>query len=133
MKILLVEDNPGDIRLIVETISEGRLPLSVNVARDGEEAVKMITAGAFEPDIIMLDLELPRKSGLEVLEALRANEKTKLTPVIVLSSSESEADITRAYELHANCYVTKPINLDSFVVTINSINNFWLTTARRAK
>ena len=133
MKILLVEDNPGDIRLIVETISEGRLPLSVNVARDGEEAVKMITAGAFEPDIIMLDLELPRKSGLEVLEALRANEKTKLTPVIVLSSSESEADITRAYELHANCYVTKPINLDSFVVTINSINNFSLTTARRAK
>jgi len=133
VKILLVEDNPGDIRLIVETISEGRLPLSVNVARDGEEAVKMITAGAFEPDIIMLDLELPRKSGLEVLEALRANEKTKLTPVIVLSSSESEADITRAYELHANCYVTKPINLDSFVVTINSINNFWLTTARRAK
>ena len=137
LEILLVEDNPGDTRLIVETISQGKIRHNITAAKDGDEAVRIISGGGKErhymPDLILLDLKLPKKSGLEVLEMIRKNPATELTPVVVLSSSEFEGDIKKAYELRANCYVTKPISLDSFVVTINSINNFWLTTARRAK
>ena len=133
VQIMLVEDNPGDIRLIVETLSEGKIPYKITVAKDGEEALNMLAAGGYNPEIILLDLKLPRKSGLEVLAGVRKNPKTKNTPVIVLSSSDSENDIAKAYELQANCYVTKPIDLDKFIVTINAINDFWLTIVRLAR
>lgn len=133
VSVLLVEDNPGDIRLIVETLTEGRLPYRINVAKDGEEALEMISSEKAPPDLILLDLKLPKKSGFEVLQGVRGNESTKKTPVIVLSSSESEADIAKAYELQANCYVAKPIDLDKFMVIINAINEFWLTIVRLAR
>lgn len=133
VKIMLVEDNPGDIRLIVETLAEGKIPYSITVAKDGEEALNMLLNKGFCPEIILLDLKLPKKNGLEVLSGIRKNQATKNTPVIVLSSSDSEGDITKAYELLANCYVTKPIDLDRFIVTINAINDFWLTIVRLAK
>ena len=133
VQIMLVEDNPGDIRLIVETLSEGKLPYKITVAKDGEEALNMLEHGGFCPEIILLDLKLPGKSGLEVLAGVRKNPATKKTPVIVLSSSDSEGDIAKAYELQANCYVTKPIDLDKFIVTINAINDFWLTIVRLAR
>jgi chemotaxis family two-component system response regulator Rcp1 len=133
VEILLVEDNPGDIRLIVETMSEGRLPHRITIAKDGEEALNMLGRQDFCPELILLDLKLPKKSGLEVLACVRKNEATKKTPVVVLSSSDSAEDISRAYDLQANCYVTKPIDLDKFIVTINAINEFWLTIVRLAK
>jgi two-component system, chemotaxis family, response regulator Rcp1 len=133
VQIMLVEDNPGDIRLIVETLSEGKIPYKITVAKDGEEALNMLEKKGFCPEMILLDLKLPKKSGLEVLAGVRGNPATKNTPVIVLSSSDSEGDITKAYELQANCYVTKPIDLDKFIVTINSINDFWLTIVRLAR
>jgi chemotaxis family two-component system response regulator Rcp1 len=135
--ILLVEDNPGDIRLILETLSEGSVPYKITVAKDGEEAVNLVCGSngkeGCTPEIIIMDLKLPKKGGFEVLDEIRKNKETSLTPVIVLSSSDSENDIIRSYELRANCYITKPIDLDKFVVTINSINQFWLTIVRRAR
>jgi CheY-like chemotaxis protein len=133
LEVFIVEDNPGDIRLIVETLTEGSMPHNITIAKDGDEALDKLLAGTYNPDLILLDLKLPKKSGLEVLEGLRKNESTKKTPVIILSSSESESDISKAYELQANCYVTKPIDLDKFIVTINAINEFWLTIVRLSK
>lgn len=134
VEILLVEDNPGDIRLIVETLKEGRLVHKISVARDGEEALRMLAEGSgVNPEIILLDLKIPKKNGLEVLAELRKKPHLKDTPVIVLTSSESEKDIAEAYEKLANCYVTKPIDLDKFIVTINSIENYWVTVVKAAQ
>ncbi len=138
LNILLVEDNPGDVRLIVETLKEGKKEYNINIAKDGEEALNYLMkkgdfAGVSKPDIIMLDLKLPKKGGLEVLKEIKNNDDLKSIPVIVLTSSASEDDITSAYANHANCYITKPIDLDRFVVTIQSIEDFWFTIIQKSK
>jgi CheY-like chemotaxis protein len=137
IEVLLVEDNPGDIRLIVETLKEGRRPHNISIVKDGEEAISFLKKlGAYKnvpsPDFILLDLKLPRKDGIEVLKEVKGDEKLKLIPVIVLTSSSSENDIIEAYSNNANCYVTKPIDLDRFIVTIHSIEDFWFTIIKTA-
>lgn len=138
LEILLVEDNPGDIRLIVETLKEGRKDYNINVAKDGEEAVNYLLKrdnhkSAITPDIILLDLKLPRKDGIEVLKEIKGDESLKSIPVIILTSSNADDDIANAYKNHANCYITKPIDLDKFVVTIQSIEDFWFTIIKTSK
>lgn len=138
LEILLVEDNPGDIRLIVETLKEGRKDYNINVVKDGEEAVNYLLKrdnhkSATTPDIILLDLKLPRKDGIEVLKEIKGDESLKSIPVIVLTSSNADDDIANAYKNHANCYITKPIDLDKFVVTIQSIEDFWFTIIKTSK
>lgn len=132
LEILVVDDNPGDVRLVVETLKEGTLEHKISVAYDGEEALQFLHkegryAGAPTPEIVLLDLKLPKKSGLEVLSEMRKKDELKEIPVIVLTSSEAESDIKEAYSSLANCYVTKPIDLDRFIVTIKSIESFWVT------
>jgi len=134
-EILLVEDNPGDIRLIVETLRAGVVPHRVSIVKDGEEAIDYLRKnGKFsdspDPDIILLDLKLPKKSGMEVLDEIKNDSFLKDIPVVVLTSSESPDDMTKAYEKKANLYVTKPIDLDRFIVTVNSIENFLLTIVK---
>jgi len=138
LEVLLVEDNPGDIRLIVETLKEGRKDYNINVVKDGEEAVNYLLKRenyktAVKPDIILLDLKLPRKDGIEVLKEIKGDDSLKSIPVIVLTSSNSAEDIANAYKNHANCYITKPIDLDKFVVTIQSIEDFWFTIIKTSK
>ena len=132
IEILLVEDNPGDVRLIVETLKAGVVPHNISIVKDGEEAVNFLKRNkGFEetvvPDIILLDLKLPKKSGMEVLDELRRDPKLKDIPVVVLTSSESPDDMMTAYKKQANLYITKPIDLDRFIVTVQSIENFLLT------
>ncbi len=132
LQILLVDDNPGDVRLVVETLKEGTIEHRINVAYDGEEALEFLHrkgkySAAPVPEIVLLDLKLPKRSGLEVLADMRKHRELKDIPVIVLTSSEAENDIRQAYGNEANCYVTKPIDLDRFIVTIKSIESFWVT------
>ncbi len=119
VEVLLVEDNPGDAELVREALAEGDVPHSVNVVGDGEEALAYLRgegryAGALLPDLLLLDLKLPKKSGLEVLADVKADESLRRIPVIVLSSSDAPEDVSRAYDLRASCYVTKPADLDEF-------------------
>lgn len=132
-KILVVEDNPGDVRLIREALRDSKTPSSVQVARDGMEAMSILQrqgefAAAPRPDLIMLDLNLPKKGGWEVLREIKLNSALKTIPVVVLTASEAEDDISRSYELHANCFVTKPSNLDEFLNVVGTIYEFWLAT-----
>jgi CheY-like chemotaxis protein len=138
LEVLLVEDNPGDVRLIVETLKEGRREYNITVVKDGEEALSYLKkqgqfAATKRPDIILLDLKLPKKSGLEVLKEAKSSEDLKAIPIIVLTSSSAEDDMANAYKNYANCYITKPIDLDKFVVTIQSIEDFWFTIIKKAK
>ena len=132
IEILLVEDNPGDVRLTIEALKEGKVRNSLNVARDGVEAVAYLRregphAQAVRPDLILLDLNLPRKDGREVLAELKADERLRRIPVVILTTSRDERDVLRAYDLHANCYITKPVDLDQFIAVVQSIETFWLT------
>jgi chemotaxis family two-component system response regulator Rcp1 len=134
-EILIVEDNPGDVRLIREALRSGRTLRSMQVARDGMEAMLILQrqgahAGAARPDLIMLDLNLPKKGGWEVLREIKLDQSLKSIPVVVLTASEAEDDISRSYQLHANCFVTKPGNLDEFLKVVTSIDEFWLTTVK---
>ena len=127
IQILLVEDNAADVRLTIEALHEGKVRNSLAVARDGAEAMRMLRregeyASALRPDLILLDLNLPRKDGREVLAEIKADERLRQLPVVILTSSEAEQDIARAYELHANCYVTKPVDLEKFIVVVQSID-----------
>ena len=133
-EILLVEDNPGDVRLVTEALKDGGQPKQIHVAEDGVVAMEMLRghdpdSEAPWPDLILLDLNLPRKHGHEVLAEIRQDERLHLTPVIVFTSSAAEQDIRRAYELHANCYVTKPGGFDELMEAIKRIECFWLTIA----
>lgn len=137
LQILLVDDNPGDVRLVVETLKEGVVEHKINVAYDGEEALEFLHrkgryANAPLPEIVLLDLKLPKKNGFEVLADMRKQPALKNIPVIVLTSSEAESDISRAYKNEANCYVTKPIDLERFIVAIKSIESFWVTIIKGA-
>ena len=130
--VLLVEDNPGDVDLTREVLREGKLHLDLHVAMDGVEAMEFLRrrgahAQAPRPDLILLDLNLPRKDGREVLAEIKADPELRRIPVVVLSSSDAERDIVRSYDLHANCYVTKPVDLNQFITIVKLIEEFWLT------
>ena len=130
-QILLVEDNPGDVRLTIEALREGRIANRLHVAGDGEEAMAFVRRegvhrGVPRPDVILLDLNLPRKDGREVLAELKADPDLHRIPVIVLTTSSAEADVLRSYDLHANCYISKPIGYDEFIGAVRSMENFWL-------
>jgi len=134
-EILLVEDNPGDVRLIREVLKEGKIYNNLNVVKDGVEALAFLRregpyADAPRADLILLDLNLPRKDGREVLAMIKADEQLKRIPVVILTSSGSEEDILKSYELHANCYITKPVKLDEFLAVVKSIEEFWLTIVK---
>jgi chemotaxis family two-component system response regulator Rcp1 len=132
IEILLVEDNPGDVRLTKEALKEGKVRNNMFVATDGEEALTFLRqqgkyAEACRPDLILLDLNLPKKSGREVLEEIKADPELKRIPVVVLTISKAEQDILKSYDLHANCYITKPVDLEQFIEVVKSIEDFWLT------
>jgi CheY-like chemotaxis protein len=133
--ILMVEDNPGDARLTQEALKESKVYNNLHHVRDGVEAMEfLLKEGSFHdaptPDIILLDLNLPRKDGRQVLAELKAIPRLKNIPVVVLTTSEAEQDIVKSYELHANCYITKPVDLDKFVEIIHGIENFWLSIVK---
>jgi CheY-like chemotaxis protein len=135
IEILLVEDNPADVRLTVEALRDGKVRNHMVVAADGVEALAMLrNEGPYRkvrrPDLILLDLNLPKKNGREVLAEIKSDPKLKRTPVVILTTSKAEEDILRTYELHANCYVTKPVDLDQFLKAVKSIESFWLTVVR---
>jgi len=131
VEILLVEDNPGDVRLTKEALKEGKVLANLNVARDGEEAMEWLRQpGRKLPDLVLLDLNLPRKDGREVLQEIKADPKLKAIPVVVLTTSAAEQDIAQAYALHANCYITKPVNLEQFIQVVRAIDDFWLTLVK---
>lgn len=129
--ILMVEDNPGDVRLTMEALEEGKLHNRLDVVEDGEQALAFLhRTGKYKdaptPDLILLDLNLPKRDGREVLSEIKTNEHLRNIPVVILTSSQAEEDITRAYDLHANAYVSKPVDLDSFIRVVKSIEGFWL-------
>ena len=134
-EVLLVEDNPGDVFLTQEAFREGHMPLRLCVVGDGEEAMRYLRREspfeeAIRPDLVLLDLNLPKKDGRELLAELKADSELRHIPVIILTTSESRQDVWRAYKLHANCYLTKPIEVEHFMRKIKSIEDFWLTVAR---
>ncbi|MSQ14449.1 MAG: response regulator [Dehalococcoidia bacterium] len=136
--ILLVEDNPGDARLAKEALAEGNGSTQLFTVDDGAEALAYLERrapyqNAIMPDLILLDLNLPRIDGREVLKYIKESESLRSIPVVVLTTSSSHEDIMNSYEQHANCYVTKPIELDEFFDTIHKIQSFWLHTAKLAK
>ena len=135
MQILLVEDNPGDIRLTQEALKEGTIKNVLNVVKDGVEALDYLKKkGKFmnnpTPDIILLDLNLTRKDGREVLAEIKSDENLKIIPVIILTTSDADQDIIRSYKLHANCFITKPVDLDQFIFIIRQIETFWFTVVK---
>jgi CheY-like chemotaxis protein len=135
IEVLLVEDNPGDVRLTKEALKEGRLLNNVSVVGDGVEALSFLRregryAEAAQPDLILLDLNLPKKDGREVLAEIKADPDLRRIPVVVLTTSSAEEDILKTYDLHANCYVTKPVDLEQFMRVIKSIEDFWVTVVK---
>lgn len=134
-EILLVEDNPADVLLTQEAFREGAIRHHVSVVEDGEQALKFLRqeapyTNAPRPDVILLDLNLPRKDGRELLSELKSDPSLKFIPVVVLTTSGAETDITAAYNLHANCYLTKPIQVGEFLDKIKMLEDFWLSVVR---
>ncbi len=132
-KILLIEDNPGDVRLTKEAFNEGNLTVELSVVMDGVEAIQYLRKqspfeNAKTPDIILLDLNLPKKDGREVLQDIKSDPELRRIPVIVLTTSNADTDIIKSYNLHANCYINKPVDYDSFFKVIRNIEEFWLST-----
>lgn len=135
IEILLVEDNPGDVRLTIEALKEGKVSNKINVAADGIEALAFLRReGKYEnapkPDLILLDLNLPKKNGREVLAEIKTDSRLKCIPVVILTSSQAEKDIVTTYNLHANCYITKPVDFGQFIDVVKSIENFWFTVVK---
>ncbi|MDD5154561.1 MAG: response regulator [Desulfovibrionales bacterium] len=135
IEIMLVEDSPGDVRLTREALKESKVRNNLHVAIDGVEAMAFLRregkyANAPKPDLILLDLNLPKKDGREVLAEIKADEHLRSIPVVILTISQAEEDILRTYNLHANCYITKPVNFDRFVEVVRCIENFWLTIVK---
>ncbi|MBN1167201.1 MAG: response regulator [Methanospirillaceae archaeon] len=131
IEILLVEDNPGDVRLTREGLKEAKMVNNLHVVMDGVEAMDFLYkrgkyTDAPRPDMILLDLNLPKKDGREVLAEIKADDDLKRIPVVVLTVSQAEEDIMKTYNLHANCYISKPVDFDQFLKVIHSIDNFWL-------
>jgi CheY-like chemotaxis protein len=135
VEILLVEDNQGDVGLIEEVLEETKIRRHLHIAEDGEEAMLFLHregkfSGFPRPDIILLDLNSPKKDGREVLKEIKEDDNLRSIPIVVLTTSNSEKDINRSYELHANAYITKPLNLDEFITVVKSIVNFWLEVVK---
>lgn len=135
IEVLLVEDNPGDVRLTKEAMRESKVIVNLSVAPDGEEALAFLRKeGAYQnaprPDLILLDLNLPRKDGREVLAEIKVDDDLRRIPVVVLTTSRAEEDILRTYNLHANCFITKPVDLDQFITVVGSISEFWFSVVR---
>lgn len=135
IEVLLVDDHPGDVRLTIEAFSESKVPSNLKVVRDGAEALAYLRhhdsyANSKLPDLILLDLNLPKKDGFEVLAEIKGDERLKKIPVIVFTTSAAEGDIERAYECHANSYVTKPLELDQFLHAVHAIEDFWLSQVK---
>ena len=135
VEILLVEDNPADVRLTREALNSDRLWNNLSVAKDGVEAMAYLRrqgrfAAAPRPDLILLDLNLPKKDGREVLAEIKADPNLMRIPVVVLTTSDAEEDILKTYGLHANCYITKPVDLDQFITVVKSVEEFWFTIVK---
>jgi two-component system, chemotaxis family, response regulator Rcp1 len=135
IEVLLVEDSPGDVRLTQEAFRDANSTIHLSVAADGVEAMAFLKhtgthANSPRPDLILLDLNLPRMDGREVLAHIKEDEDLKTIPTVILTTSDAESDIVRSYELQANCYLTKPVQLDAFEALVKSINDFWLTKAK---
>jgi two-component system response regulator len=133
--ILLVEDNPGDVDLAREGLESSKMRVTLNVAGDGAEAMAFLRrtgkhAKAPRPDLVLLDLNLPKKDGREVLAEIKSDEDLKRIPVVILTTSKDEEDVLKTYNLHANCYITKPIDLHQFIKVVKSIEDFWLTIVK---
>jgi len=135
VKILLVEDNPGDVRLTREAFKENKVLNELYVVKDGVAAMAFLRreskyADAPRPDLVLLDLNLPKKDGREVLAEIKADDDLRTIPVVVLTTSENEDDVRKMYSLHANCFITKPVDLDRFIDVVKSVEEFWLTVVR---
>jgi chemotaxis family two-component system response regulator Rcp1 len=135
IEVLLVEDSPGDVRLTQEAFRDANSAIHLHVASDGVEAMAFLRregahVGAPRPDLILLDLNLPKMDGREVLAHIKEDDSLKLIPTVILTTSDSEADIVKSYQLQANCYLTKPVQFDAFETLVKSINDFWLTKVK---
>ena len=135
IEILLVEDNPGDVRLTQEALKEGKIINNLHMAKDGVEAISFLRqegefADATRPDLILLDLNLPKKDGREVLMEIKKDEELRRIPVVVLTTSRAEEDIIRTYDCYANCYITKPVDFEQFINVVKSIEDFWLSVVK---
>jgi chemotaxis family two-component system response regulator Rcp1 len=133
LRLLLVEDNPGDVDLVTHAVAE--FPCDLSVASDGVEAMEFLRkegrhAGALAPDLVLLDLNLPKLSGREVLARVKEDQDLKHIPVVILSSSQARRDLLETYRLHANCFVTKPVDLDEFLASVGAVAQFWLEVAK---
>lgn len=138
VEILLVEDNPGDARLTIEAMREAKMSNVVNVVEDGVEAMAYLRqqgpySNATRPDLILLDLNLPRMDGREVLAQVKTDPNLKRIPVVVLTTSQAEEDVFNAYDMHANCYVTKPVGLEQFLKIVSQIDAFWINVVTLPK
>jgi two-component system, chemotaxis family, response regulator Rcp1 len=135
IEVLLVEDSPGDVRLTREALKDAKVQINLHIAHDGTEAMAFLrNEGAYtdvpRPDLILLDLNLPKKDGREVLKEIKESPTLKSIPVVILTTSASDADILRSYLLHANCYITKPVDLKGFLTVVKSIDSFWLSVVK---
>jgi CheY-like chemotaxis protein len=135
IEILLVEDSPGDVRLTIEALKDAKVLNHLNIVRDGMEATDYLFqrgtyTHATPPDLILLDLNLPKKDGREVLADIKSDVNLKRIPVVILTTSQAEEDILKTYDLHANCYITKPVDLEQFMKVVKSIEDFWLTMVK---
>jgi CheY-like chemotaxis protein len=135
VEILLVEDNPGDARLAQEALKDSKLNNNLHITCDGVEALDFLFKRngfptAVRPDLILLDLNLPKKDGRQVLAEIKQDEQLRRIPVVILTTSKAEEDILKTYDLHANCYITKPIDLEQFIKVVKSIENFWLSIVK---
>ncbi len=135
VELLLVEDNPGDVRLTMEALKESKLLNNLNVVEDGIAAMDFLKKkgkyrGKSRPDLILLDLNLPKKDGREVLAEIKKDDNYKRIPVVILTSSQSEEDIMKTYNLGANCYVTKPVGMEQFMKVVKSVGNFWFSIVK---
>jgi chemotaxis family two-component system response regulator Rcp1 len=135
IEVLLVEDSPGDVRLTREAFRDAKVHINLHVATDGTKAMAFLNregehAKAPRPDLVLLDLNLPKKDGREVLQEIKESHTLKSIPVVILTTSSSEADILKSYRLHANCYITKPVGLEGFLTVVKSIDNFWLSVVK---
>ena len=133
--VLLVEDNPDDVYLTLEALKEAKLAIEMHVAKDGLDALEFLHRegdhiNAPVPDLILLDLNLPKKDGREVLAEIKEDERFRRIPVVILSTSKADEDVLQAYDNHANCYITKPIDLDMFIKVVQAIKDFWLTIVK---
>ena len=135
IEVLLVEDSPGDVRLTREALRDAKVHISLHVATDGIEAMAYLErtgshVNAPRPDLILLDLNLPKKDGREVLKEIKESPSLRIIPVVILTTSSSDADVLQSYHLHANCYISKPVDLDGFLKVVRSIDNFWLSIVK---